>query len=54
MERWAHRVLPYWSIAINVLLCLTLLAGAGSADAAQYGRKYAGWIFTASQTLLTP
>ena len=40
MERWVQRLLPYWSIGINVLLCLGLLAGS-STDRVEYGRKFA-------------
>ena len=47
IERWAHRLLPYWSIGINVLLCLGLLAG-GSSDRVEYGRKFAALILPAS------
>ena len=33
MERLVHRLLPYWSIAINVLLILGMLTDAVSQDA---------------------
>jgi hypothetical protein len=45
MERLAYRVLPYWSIVINVLLALTFLAATGSTEMV-YGRKYAERVFT--------
>jgi len=46
MERLAERLLPYWSIAINLILALTLLA-ASSSTGVIYSRRYAGRIFTA-------
>ena len=48
MERWAARVFPYWSIGINILLSLSLLA-AGGHTGVVYGRKYASRILTPSE-----
>jgi hypothetical protein len=36
MERLVHRLLPYWSIAINVLLILGMLTDTTSQDAAAH------------------
>jgi len=52
MERLVHRVLPYWSIVINVLLCLGMLAGS-SGDRVEYGRKFAALILPASHVSLS-
>ena len=52
MERWAHRLLPYWSIGINVLLCLGLLAGSSGKTRVEYGRKFAALILPVSQVSL--
>ena len=52
MERWAARVFPYWSIGINVLLALSLLAAGGGSSVVVYGRKYASRVFTPSEVTL--
>ena len=52
MERWAQRLLPYWSIGINVLLCLGLLAGS-SRERVEYGRKFAARILPVSLVSLS-
>ena len=38
MSYWVERLLPYWSIGINVLLSLTLLP---QSREIAYGRKFA-------------
>jgi hypothetical protein len=52
MERLVSRVLPYWSIGINVLLALSILAAGGGSSVVVYGRKYAGRVFTPSEVTL--
>jgi hypothetical protein len=52
MERLVSRVLPYWSIGINVLLALSILAAGGGSSVVVYGRKYAGRVFTPAEVTL--
>ena len=49
MERWVERLLPYWSVAINTLLCLALLAD--SVGGSSPGRNYAALISAVSDVL---